>query len=255
MPANLQIATTIAGLRAVKTEYAIKIRSDMFVENRNLLHLLQNRPKRLKTKGLTLTEELVLVLNWSTVDPRRYLKLAHHPSDQLFAGKTTDLLAIWDVPSYPIEFMRWFDRYPYPIGAQHGGSLVKYRCEAWIWMNFARSAIRYPLDTSYDFSDEILNESVRLMVHNLQVVSSRMAGVKSLKNIEPALSSRIKMITYLDWVRLARKNGVHANFARLDFDSFRILAYRVIVDFFNWSDFVFPKYVQLKESESGGGPQ
>lgn len=252
MPANLQIATTIAGLRAVKTEYAIKIRSDMFLENRNLLRLIGNRPKRVKTPGLTLTDELVLVLNWSTVDPRRYLKLAHHPSDLLYAGKTSDLLAIWDVPRYPVEFMRWFENVPYPVGAQHGGSLVRYRCEAWIWMNFAKSAIQYPLDTSYDFSQEILDESIRLMVHNLEVVSAHMCGVKSLKNEAPSIHSRMKMLTYLDWIRLARKHGVHARFTRLDLDSFRILACRVIVDLFNWSDFVFPKYSQLKKKESGG---
>jgi hypothetical protein len=95
-------------------------------------------------------------------------------------------------------------------------------------------------------SDEILNESIPLMVHNLQVVTSHMAGVKSLKNDEPSIGSRMKMLTYLDWIRLARSHGVEAKYRRLDFDSFRILIFRLMVDLFNWNHLVFPNYSQSK---------
>jgi hypothetical protein len=240
MPANLQITTTLEGLRAVKTNYAVKIRSDMVVRNKNLLRLLNQRPQRISKEGLTLTDELVIVLNWSTIDPRRYLKICHHPADQVYAGKTSDLLAIWDVPLYPIEFMRWYENREYPENARHGDSLVRYRCEAWIWMNFIADSLKHKLDSSYEINDEILEESISLMVHNLEVVSMQMAGVKSLKNENPSLSSRVKMLTHLDWILLARKHHVKANYWRVDFDSFLIYFTRGIIDRFNALSFVFP---------------
>jgi hypothetical protein len=241
MPANLQIITTVEGLKVVRTDYAVKIRSDMVVTNSNLLKILNKRPKRIHSQGLTLTEELVVVLNWSTIDPRKYLKIAHHPADQLYAGKTSDLLAIWDVPLYPIEFMRWYEKREYPKNARHGDSLVKYRCESWIWMNFIAKFQQIELDSSYEITDEILKESISLMVHNLEVISMRMAGVSSLKNPRPSLGSRVKMLTYLDWIILARKNHVHAKYSRIDFDSFTVSIARILIDRFNLMSFVFPK--------------
>jgi hypothetical protein len=241
MPANLQIITTVEGLKAVQTDYAVKIRSDMTVVNQNLLKLLNKRPQRLESKKLTLTEEIVLVLNWSTIDPRRYLKIAHHPADQLYAGRTSDLMAIWDVPLYPIEYMRWYENRDYPKNARHGDSLVRYRCESWIWMNFISKFTRLELESSYEMSNEILSESISFMVHNLEVVSMRMAGVGSLKNPPPSLSSRVKMLTYLDWVKLARKNGVLAKYWKIDLDSYLVYSARFIIDKFNLLSFVFPK--------------
>jgi hypothetical protein len=241
MPANLQIVTTVEGLKAVQTEYAVKIRSDMIVVNQKLLKLLNNRPPRLRSSRLTLTEEIVLVLNWSTIDPRKYLKIAHHPADQLYAGKTSDLLAIWDVPLYPIEYMRWYEKREYPKNARHGDSLVRYRCESWIWMNFISKFKRLQLESSYEMSDAILSESISLMVHNLEVVSMRMAGVGSLKNPPPSLNSRVKMLTYLDWVNLARKNGVLAKYRKIDLDSFCVYFARLVIDKFNLLNFVFPE--------------
>jgi hypothetical protein len=240
MTMNLQATSTFSGLQAVQTEYAVKIRSDMCVRNRNLIHLLEERPRRKHIRNLTLTDELVIVLNWSTVDPRKYLKLAHHPSDQLFAGKTNDLKKIWSVPKYPIEYMRWFDSHPYPESAQHGDSLTRFRCETWIWINFIKNAWEEPLDSSYSFSDEICNESIKLMVHNLQVVTARMAGVYSLKNPEPTISSRAKMLTHFDWIVCARANGVKARVRNLDFDSVKVACFRFFVDALGRNDLIFP---------------
>lgn len=242
MTMNLQSASSISGLRAVQTKYAIKIRSDMVVLNKNLLFLLENRPVRVEREGLTLTEEMVIVLNWTTVDPRRYLKLAHHPSDHLFAGKTSDLIDIWSVPNYPVEFMRWFENNPYPVDARHGNSLTRYRCETWIWMNYVSSSISHLLESSYQMSEDILEESMSLMVHNLQVVSPHMAGVDSLKNSEPSISSKAKMLTHLDWILLSRANGVKSNFRSIDFESFKVFAFRVFVNCFKRLDLIFPTY-------------
>jgi hypothetical protein len=241
MTMNLQASSTISGLAEVQTEYAVKIRSDMEVKNRNILRLLANRPRRDLIPNLTLTDELVIVLNWSTVNPTKYLKLPHHPSDHFFAGRTTDLKSIWNVPKYPLEFMRWFESQPYPTGAQHGDSLTRYRCETWIWMNFIKNSLAEPLDSSYTFSEKILDESIRFMFHNLEIVSARMAGVESLKNAEPRIGSRAKMVTHLDWVYLARKNGVETSLLRLDFDSIKVHFFRLFVDLFKRDDLIFPK--------------
>jgi hypothetical protein len=238
---NLQISSSITGLRKVDTPFVVRIRSDMIVNSNNLVTLLETRPKRKRLPRLTLTDDLVIVLNWSTVDPRKYLKLAHHPSDQVYAGNIKDVVSIFECPLCPIEFMRWYENHPYPKGAKHGDSLAKYRCESWIWYNFVKKFTNQPFDNSYDMSKELLEESLALMVHNLMVVTPKMAGVESLKNLRPSLSSKVKMLTYLDWVRLSRNYGVSSRYRFGDFESVLILFVRFIIDIFKRIDFVFPE--------------
>ena len=240
MPANLQGLSTLAGLLKVETAFVVKIRSDMVLKNNKLLTLLENRPSRTKNSDLTLTQDLVIVLNWSTVDPRQYLKLAHHPSDHLYAGNTEDVVAIWKCEPYPVNFMRWFENHEYPQGARHGHFLCKYRVEGWIWYNFVKNYTKEPFENSYAISDALIKESLALMVHNLMVVTPRMAGTQSLKNPQPSFSSKIKMMTYFDWVRLSRSYGVSSRYKICDFESLLIKAIRLYVDRLKRIDFVFP---------------
>jgi hypothetical protein len=239
MSANLQIITTFEGLKRVKTPYAIKIRSDMVLKNDNLLQLMRNRPSRNFVNKFKVCEEFVIILNWSAVNPNYYLKLLHHPSDQLFAGKTSDLLAIWNCPKYPIEYMRWYSNYDYPSGARHGNSLVKFRCETWIWYNYIKNNSNLEFDNSYDFNTELLEESQAFIGNNLMIVSSKLAGVQSLKNPPNAISSKVKMFTYYDWLGLSRKYKNKIKLNTFDWESIYIYIIRRMLKIFGYERFVF----------------
>jgi hypothetical protein len=236
---NLQLASSFEGLKRVITPYSIKLRSDMVLLNDNLYWLLNNRPDS-NINRFTLTDELVITLNWAAVNPTKFLKLLHHPSDQIFAGKTSDLYRIWDCPQYPLEYVRWFYDYDYPLGAQHGGTLVKYRFEAWLWYNFVKVKTKYPFNNSYSFSSDLLDESQGFMGNNLMIVNLRMAGVRSLKNLAPQLSSKVKMFTYNDWVKLSRKYGIKSQYKYFDLETIVVTLVRFILKITRNKKYVFP---------------
>jgi hypothetical protein len=244
MSVNHQILTTKSGLAAVTTPYVIKTRTDIYFKNRSVFKLLDARPERIPTDNLTLTKELVLVINWSTVHPGKFLRLPHHPSDQLFAGLLMDVKRIWDAPSYPAEYMRWFASRDYPLNSQHGGNLQRYRSESWIWFNYVKDKVNFSFESSYDMSSDSMLESLNLLSHNLMVVSPRMMGVTSLKNRKPGWKSRVKMMTYWDWVSLSRNAQVIQKNVAFDFDSLFVAMLRPLISFLRMDKFIFDKRIK-----------
>ncbi|SDX34211.1 WavE lipopolysaccharide synthesis family protein [Marinobacter mobilis] len=92
---NRQIVSTLAGLKQVKTPYAIKLRSDNFLTGNAFVALQQQFPER--GESLRFLRERVVVSNVFT---RRYAKgfqVAFHLSDFFYYGLTEDLLRIWDL--------------------------------------------------------------------------------------------------------------------------------------------------------------
>jgi len=239
MSANHQILTTQAGLQKVTTSYVVKTRTDIEFKNRKILSLLENRPQRILSPTLTVTLEPVIVLNWSTVNPEKYLCLPHHPSDQLFAGLTIDVKNIWDAPLYPREYMRWFESHNFPENSQHGANLQRYRTESWIWYSFVGHKTTYSFETSYDATPVSIRESQALLSHNLMVVSQSLAGVQSLKNNRAGWKSRIKMMTYWDWVRISRESLVLQKRLYFDFDSIVIGLSRRLISIFGVQKWIF----------------
>jgi hypothetical protein len=239
MSVNHQILTTKRGLAAVTTPYVIKTRTDINFKNRNVFKLLDARPERIPSDNLTLTKELVLVINWSTVHPGKFLRLPHHPSDQLFAGLLVDVKRIWDAPTYPTEYMRWFESHDYPPGSQHGGNLQRYRSESWIWFNFVKEKVNFSFESSYDMCADSMLESLNLLSHNLMVVSQGMMGVNSLKNRRPGWKSRIKMMSYRDWVNLSRNAHVVQKGISFDFDSLFIAILRPLISILGMRELIF----------------
>jgi len=240
MNANNQLRTTRAGLELATRPYVVKIRSDMVVKNSNILTLLNNRPKRAKSPKI-ITREPVIVLNWSTVNPDTFLRLLHHPSDQLHAGATEDVRSIWSCPPYPVSYMRWFEWNAYPKNAQHGDYLQRYRSESWIWYNFVKEHCKFDFPDSYSFSEELKNESKILIASNLMVVSSKMAGVKSSKNANPSWQSQVKMLSYYDWLQFAKTLGIRMPRFFFDTPSIKVCLIRILLKLMKKESLVFPR--------------
>jgi hypothetical protein len=240
MNANNQLRTTQAGLELATRPYLVKIRTDMFFENTKILTLLNNRPSRVNSHRV-ITREPVIVLNWSTVNPDAFLKLLHHPSDQLYAGTTDDIRSIWSCPSYPTSYMRWFETHPYPKDAQHGDYLQRYRAESWIWYNYVKEYCSFDFPDSYTFSQEQKNESKMLMVSNLMVVSNKMAGVSSSKNGNPSWRSQVKMLSYFDWLQFAKTQGVRMPKFFFDAASVKVFLIRIFIKLLRRQRLVFPQ--------------
>lgn len=81
---NLQIVSSLNGLKKVKTEYAIKMRTDQLYDYDSMMVMynffIENRK-----------DHLIFV-------PGMYPHLLFHPRDHLFWGKTSDLIKLFDIP-------------------------------------------------------------------------------------------------------------------------------------------------------------
>lgn len=92
---NRQIVSTLAGLKHVKTPYAVKLRSDNFLTSNQFVELQTQYPAR--CEACHFLKERVVVSN---VFSRKYAKgfpVAFHLSDFFYFGLTEDLLRIWDL--------------------------------------------------------------------------------------------------------------------------------------------------------------
>lgn len=92
---NRQIVSTLAGLKQVKTPYAIKLRSDNYLIGNQFVRMQQRYPKRCDSHRLF--RERVVVSNVFTRKYAKGFRVAFHLSDFFYFGLTEDLLAIWDL--------------------------------------------------------------------------------------------------------------------------------------------------------------
>ena len=207
MSANFQICSSKAGLRLVESKYAIKLRSDMVFTKNSLSELLAKTRTFERNSKFSITREPVIVLDWSTIYPRKALPILHHPSDHLYLGLSSDVKEIWDTPLYPTEYMRWFERNTMPQGARHGGNLQRFRAEEWIWLNYLKPHLTHQVENSYEYRLEAIDESLAFMVNNLVVISSKTLGVQENPFSRRVWRTKIKMMSHDEWCSFASKYG------------------------------------------------
>lgn len=241
MSVNYQISSTKAGLNRVSTPFVVKLRSDMVFFNSNLIQILENRPLKRPNSRYVLTKSFVIILNWSTVNPRKFLKFPHHPSDHFYAGETVDVKGIWNVPEMPQEFMRWYEQREFPKNARHGENLPRYRAETWIWYNYIRTHINNKIENSYSTSDAIIDESLSFMCSNLLISSGNQIGVYESSILKRGWKTQVKMLTYYDWVFTARRCGIIIENIKFDYASIKIIILRKFISFFNLETHLYIK--------------
>lgn len=201
-----QIVSARVGLEAVRTPYAVKTRSDLKFLNANLLRRLQETPGRPPSRW-NLGESQLAVSNFTTVHPGYVLPLPHHPCDSLQAGLSEDLLKLWSCPLPPDSFYTFTDSRFANFHGFSSQNRLQFRAEVWIWLNYVSGVLDFMPKHSLDSRPEIIAESLEVFARNLVVLSPRMLGVKHLKN-KYSLRTRMKMMSHLDWVKVARASGV-----------------------------------------------
>ena len=179
---NRQILSTQAGLREVKTEFALKLRSDLVMTRPLALKVLAHRPARLTSSPYVVTREYVAVVDFTSIDPKKRSPLIFHPCDWIYGGRTEDILAIFQIPLMELDDATYFQKQsPLIWEKARGGQLSKYRPEAYIWTSFlASKGVRTP-ESSYEFSSNWNQRSEDYMIHNLMIVSLSQFGFVSLK--------------------------------------------------------------------------
>jgi hypothetical protein len=128
---NRQIASTVAGLRAAKTKYAFKLRSDFIITGCEFLEYWDKYPIEVLSHKIFLHR--VLSLDYYSRDPRRMYPCdcnsCYHPSDAIMFGKTTDILDYYDIPFEREDFVKWDER---PQFLRQRYNVEAYICTEWL---------------------------------------------------------------------------------------------------------------------------
>ncbi|MFN4003715.1 MAG: WavE lipopolysaccharide synthesis family protein [Hylemonella sp.] len=98
---NRQIISTHNGLKTVKTQFAVKMRTDTQILDTKIPILLEN------PTPAQLFQNKIIALNLFFRNPRKF-PLLFHIGDIFQVGKTDDLLSLWDIPlASELEIMHW----------------------------------------------------------------------------------------------------------------------------------------------------
>lgn len=171
-----QLVSTQAGLAQVRTDYVLKLRSDITVNLKKLFEL-----KKLCTvvadSGSRLFDRKVLVTSLTTLDP---VRSGHyfHVCDWLYLGRTADVRRLFDSAALPdpAHFRYFESRDELEIAS-------RYRPEAYIVYSLANQLKIY---TDYEFSGQtppgIDRISTEVLRNNFVVLNSWSIGLRSEKH-------------------------------------------------------------------------
>jgi hypothetical protein len=198
---NRQIISTRAGLAEVRTEYAVKLRSDLLFHNAVLADVVKRLPR---TPGgfLTFFERYVLVLDRLTFDPRKKANPVLHVTDMFQAGLTSDLTTFWNQPVMSRKEELWFAKDP----SISNGYLPRFRAEQYFWKNVVALHTSFELESSETPENQLPWATADTFTPNLIPVKFPSIGL-SLQKPEYHWSWRDSWVsstyayTYLDWLR------------------------------------------------------
>ena len=203
---NRQIVSTLAGLKEVKTGYALKLRTDFVLTGTNFIKEL-NRYRKCDDNYRIFERKIVC----SMFDTRKpygvYYNLPFHVGDFFFFGLTKDLIKLFDIPLVTKEEFTWFvdhTEFQPDTFAKN-----KFGGEQSIWIGCLKSnGKKVDCEYSTHINPSIAEESDKFLVNNFVPYSFKRACILPLKE---GLRAESKFLTYcdnythLEWVALYKK--------------------------------------------------
>lgn len=180
---NRQIRSSLAGVRAAKTKWVCKIRTDCcFTKNLNIIDIYNSYRKRIE--GITFKKR-VLVSDITTKNFSLREDYLNHVSDWFFFGLKEDLELIFNIPMYDIK--------NFPV--QNGSFSPS--AEVYIWTQFLGD--NYPRN---------LIDAEKYLVNNAIILSANTIGLKCFKRGYgfPFGVNGFAQYSEIDWIKLYKKH-------------------------------------------------
>lgn len=198
---NRQLVSTQAGLRRVRTPYALKFRSDMVLGGADFLQFF-GRYDAPKTPARYFKNR-ILVLDYYTRNPR-ILPVPFHPSDWVAFGNTRDLLDYYDIPLQPPEEFHWFLSHK-KISDCFPNLLMRYAAEQYFCIRFLQKKEKVDVSCYYDAREENVTRTERFFAESLVVLDyGRQMDARFLKRRPNYLGDSGNIVRHGDWKRLYR---------------------------------------------------
>lgn len=202
---NRQIISTLNGLKAAKTKYALKIRTDFVIHHTSFLKYFDKFNKR--TEDFCIFKHRVLSICGDKPSGRVFF-----PYDFLFYGLTEDLLSLFDISLMTKNDAEWFSCHN-PVNPkvyQTIEGLFKYIPEQHIWLSALSK--KYPdiWNIAKDCSDtnqQSIKITEQSFVNNLVCLDFSQYGIYPLK---PSLywlytENRSHIFHFQDWEHLYKQ--------------------------------------------------
>ncbi len=208
---NRQTASTLAGLHAVRTRYAVKLRNDVHLVSPSILERFLALATTGSRPGAVGTGR-ILVNSFFTLDPRFDERLLYHVSDWVQVGFTEDLLAYWTVPDFTLEravHYLWNRHAPGSTTSERR-FLAHYAVEQWMALHYARRHADVQLAFHNDFDAPRLTAFEAFLVDNFVVFRPESIGLVLPKYwfLNRSVGTQAKCYDHNDWARLAATRGV-----------------------------------------------
>ena len=197
---NRQVVSSLAGLRAATRKYALKTRSDVFIEKSDWLDFFGRYD--IETPP-SIFNQRILICDFYSRNPR-IIPLPFHWSDWVFFGQTTDLLEIFDIPLMEGEDTVWFDTRARRNSVSRD-FLNRYYPEQWICSSFLRKHTSLRFDCFYDATRENVQLTERFFSENTVILDLRQWGIRFSKYNPNRYFEKSTLLHFCDWSVLYRK--------------------------------------------------
>jgi hypothetical protein len=198
---NRQIVCTRAGLAAVTTPYALKLRTDSFLEHAGFIdfYLAQLRRDQHARR--------IVANAFFTLDTAVFERFPYHVSDWAQFGLTEVLQTYWDVPLMTPAAGRFYENRPHPANANvfERRFRAEFAVEQYIGMHYA-GRLGYPLPRCLnDSEDAVLAGYRRFLAEETLVLDPWQLGVVFPKYgwVNDSVLQGINNVMHLDWLAMS----------------------------------------------------
>lgn len=202
---NRQIVSTINGLKAVETKYAMKLRTDFQMFGNKFLNYFDKFQKTPKDDSLKIFERKVLCF---LMLPEIYSPIPFFVCDFSFFGLTKDLITLFDIPLQTDLEAFYFEKNK-PVDMQlynyHGGCSSRYGPEEYIVFNALSKKKKDIFEIVRDWTDTE-NNNVELgrqfITTNFIVLEDKQYQVGGIKKENLLALKNFKCFeTYKEWYK------------------------------------------------------
>jgi len=198
---NRQLITTRAGMAAVETPYAAKLRTDCFLEHAGFLdHYAEQR-------AIDGGRERLLACSFFTLDPTMFERLSYHLSDWFQFGPTALLREYWSGPPMNVRDARHYERQRHPSGSTlfERRFRARHAVEQHFCMHFAAGRGYACPRFLNDVAPSLLAEYRRFLAKEILLLDPWQIGLRFEKYGWVGMSwfQRHNNLMHLDWLALA----------------------------------------------------
>ena len=198
---NRQIASTRAGMDAVRTPYAVKLRTDCFLEHAGFIDLYESLLRRDGRSTRIVTSPFF------TLDTSVFERIPFHVSDWFQFARSEVLQSYWRVPFMTAEAGAYYERYPHAEGSNvfERRFRAEYAVEQHICMHYARSLGYTVPNRLNDISTAVVESYCRFLADEIVVLDPWQSGLVFPKYrwANESVLQRINNVMHIDWLALS----------------------------------------------------